>query len=214
VRVLYVSDFDPAGRSIPVAMARKVEYEIDRRQLDLDIQVRSVVLTHEQCVQYNLPRTPIKESERRAAGFEERYGEGATELDALEALHPGVLRLILVAEIERYWNPDHNDIVDQASNDFEDAIAAVNKQVADEFRDEFNALDAEVRRVAEGIFNELRLKANDLFARMSEQLEARKPTFELPEIEFAADEDDNALFDSQRGYLDQVAAYKKFQGKE
>jgi hypothetical protein len=214
VRVLYVSDFDPAGRSIPVAMARKVEYEIDRRQLDLDIQVRPVVLTHEQCVQYNLPRTPIKESERRAAGFEERYGEGATELDALEALHPGVLRLILVAEIERYWNPDHNDIVDQASNDFEDAIAAVNKQVADEFRDEFNALDAEVRRVAEGIFTELRSKANDLFARMSEQLEARKPTFELPEIEFAADEDDNALFDSQRGYLDQVAAYKKFQGKE
>lgn len=83
VRVLYVSDFDPAGQNIPCAMARKVEHEIDRRQLDLDIQVRPVVLTHEQCVRYNLPRTPIKEGERRAPGFEERYGEGATELDAL-----------------------------------------------------------------------------------------------------------------------------------
>jgi hypothetical protein len=31
-----------------------------------------------------------------------KYGEGATELDALEALYPGVLRQILVGEIERY----------------------------------------------------------------------------------------------------------------
>jgi len=33
-------------------------------------------------------------------------GSGATELDALEALHPGELERILVAEIERFHNPD------------------------------------------------------------------------------------------------------------
>ena len=31
---------------------------------------------------------------------------GATELDALEALHPGELERILVAEIEGFHNPD------------------------------------------------------------------------------------------------------------
>jgi hypothetical protein len=88
VRILYLSDFDPGGMSMPVAAARKIEHEIRRRRLDdLDVQVRPVVLTHEQCVEYALPRTPLKEGEVRKAQFEKRYGEGATELDALEALH-------------------------------------------------------------------------------------------------------------------------------
>src|SRR5262249_32910956 len=113
VRILYVSDHDPAGQSIPVAMARKVEYELDRRQERLDIQVRPVALAHEQCAAYGLPRAPIKETERRAAKFEEQFGAGATELDALEALHPGELERILVREIRRYWNPDHDRQVDE-----------------------------------------------------------------------------------------------------
>jgi hypothetical protein len=91
VRVLYLSDFDPAGASMPVAVARKIEFMLRSEGHDLDIQVRPIVLTHEQCRQYRLPRTPIKASENRAARFEARFGEGATELDALEALHPGEL---------------------------------------------------------------------------------------------------------------------------
>ena len=38
------------------------------------------------------------------AKFEARFGDGATELDALEALHPGELGRILVQEIERYYD--------------------------------------------------------------------------------------------------------------
>jgi hypothetical protein len=78
---------------MPVAMARKIEHNLRTNAPDLDIQVRVVLLTKEQCEEYRLPRSPIKESERRAARFEERFGEGTTELDALEALHPG----------ESYW---------------------------------------------------------------------------------------------------------------
>ena len=109
VRIIYVSDFDPAGRSMPVAVARKVEFLERKSEQPYDIQVRDVVLTHEQCIQYQLPRTPIKTSESRGAKFEARFGEGATELDALEALHPGVLREILVTQIERYYDGDLDD---------------------------------------------------------------------------------------------------------
>jgi hypothetical protein len=87
VRILYVSDFDPAGQSMPVAVARKIEFLVRDGNLDLDIQVRPVLLTAQQCERYALPRTPIKETELRAGAFEARYGTGATELDALEALH-------------------------------------------------------------------------------------------------------------------------------
>jgi hypothetical protein len=39
VRILYISDFDPQGESMPVAVARKVEFILAERGLDLDIQV-------------------------------------------------------------------------------------------------------------------------------------------------------------------------------
>ena len=115
VRILYVSDFDPAGASMPVAVARKIEFEIYRIGGGLDVQVRPILLTHDQCIQYRLPRTPIKDTEKRAAAFEARFGEGATELDALEALHPGELERILVREIGRYYDADLNDRIDDAA---------------------------------------------------------------------------------------------------
>ena len=107
VRILYISDFDPAGQSMPVAVSRKIEHRLYLKNLhSLDIQVRPIVLTLEQCQQYRLPRTPIKDTEKRITKFEDRYGEGATELDALEALHPGQLQQIIEGEIKRYYDSD------------------------------------------------------------------------------------------------------------
>jgi hypothetical protein len=40
--------------------------------------------------QYRLPRTSIKPSELRKQRFEDTFGTGAVELDALETLHPGL----------------------------------------------------------------------------------------------------------------------------
>jgi hypothetical protein len=36
------------------------EYNYEGLALDVDIQVRPIVLTHKQCIEYGLPRTPIK----------------------------------------------------------------------------------------------------------------------------------------------------------
>jgi hypothetical protein len=71
--------------------------------------LRPIVLAYDQCVEYRLPRTPIKKSDQRGARFERRFGEGATELDALEALHPGVLRRIVETEIARYYDATLQD---------------------------------------------------------------------------------------------------------
>src|SRR3954452_3240576 len=49
-------------------------------------------------------RQGLKETERRAARFEERHGEGGTDLDALEALPAGALDRILRREVERYYD--------------------------------------------------------------------------------------------------------------
>ena len=104
-RVLYLSDFDPAGSRMPVSVARKVEYLIRSECPDLDFQLGPLALTAAQCRHYRLPRTPIKDSDRSKQEFEARYGAGATELDALEALHPGELAKIVSKAIRRHRKP-------------------------------------------------------------------------------------------------------------
>jgi hypothetical protein len=104
-RILYLSDFDPSGANMPISVARKIEFINRRDQLNLDIQLNPLALTVEQCRHYRLPRTPIKDSERSKAQFENRFGAGATELDALEALHPGELAKIVERTIRGYRQP-------------------------------------------------------------------------------------------------------------
>jgi len=105
-RIWYLSDFDPAGASMPVAMSRKIEYMLMRYGQDFDLMVRPLLLNAQQVQHYRLPRTPIKETEKRAARFEEIYGTGAVELDALEALYPGELARMVEKELKRYYSPE------------------------------------------------------------------------------------------------------------
>jgi hypothetical protein len=106
VRILYISDFDPAGESMPLAVSRKIEYFVRNYNLGdrVDIKLIPLMLTAEQCREYDLPRTPIKDTEKRKDKFEDRHGLGATELDAMEALHPGEMAKIIEREIEPYFD--------------------------------------------------------------------------------------------------------------
>jgi hypothetical protein len=75
--------------------------------IDLDVRLQPIALTLPQVKSYRLPRTPIKPSERRKASsstgsghrFENRFGRGVVELDALEALYPGKLAGIVETAI-------------------------------------------------------------------------------------------------------------------
>jgi hypothetical protein len=232
VRILYISDFDPAGWSMPIAVARKIEFALRTDGLGLDIQVRPIVLTHEQCRKYRLPRTPIKQTERRIAHFEARFGEGATELDALEALRPGELRKIVRKEIQRYYDAGLDDRVRGAAAEVQDEIDGIEAEIEDEHRDELDALESTwVEIVAEGeaLAAEMEARgaglrakieawterANPTWHAMAELLQARAP--DLTEVEWPepdeGDEDDDPLFDSTRGYVEQIDKYKQHQGK-
>jgi hypothetical protein len=53
VRIFHVTDFDPAGRSMPVAAAVKINFFAQQSgKDDLDIRFEHVALTHDQCVEY------------------------------------------------------------------------------------------------------------------------------------------------------------------
>jgi len=103
-RIFYISDFDPAGECMPVSVARKIEYYIHFFGIEENIKLKQIMLTSDQCKKYKLPKTPIKEKEKRKEGFETRHGTGATELDALEALYPGEMKKTILKEIDRYFD--------------------------------------------------------------------------------------------------------------
>jgi hypothetical protein len=234
VRILYVSDFDPGGRSMPVAVARKIEFELYRRGIERDIQVRPVALSHDQCVEYQLPRTPLKDTERRRAIFEKRFGEGATELDALEALHPGLLRRVLLKEIHRYWDPDHAAKVEETCNDIRVELDKINGKAAGD--PEIGALMTEfdeIKAEHDAWCRKTEATMKDELAEISKKYEAwikrTKPVWHatqvkldenapnINDLEWAGpgeiDEDGDPLFDSTRGYVEQVDRYKAHQGK-
>src|SRR6185312_9747965 len=142
-RIFYVSDFDPAGQSMPVSVSRKVEYFVRTLGLAVDVRVFPVILTLEQVQYYQLPRTPIKDTERRRVGFEDRYGEGAVELDALEALYPGELQAVLQQCIECYYDTSLPERVQQAQMALERDLSAIWHQVVGRYATDVEGLRSE-----------------------------------------------------------------------
>jgi hypothetical protein len=214
VRILYISDFDPAGQSMPVAAARKIEFMIRRRAPDLDVQVRHVVLTEEQCRHYRLPRIPIKDSEKRATVFEARFGEGATELDALEALHKGELERILRKEIDRYYDHGLDDRIEAATQEMQGELDRVTTAVRRRHAKAIAALKVEHRKMLAAL-TAFEKKAGPVLALIEDDLKNKAPhidDIDMPEPE-GGDEDLDPLFDSSRDYVEQVDRFKEFQDK-
>jgi len=217
-RIFYISDFDPAGKSMPVAVARKLEFFASDLGLEIDAKVFPLVLTEEQCTEYRLPRTPIKETEMRARAFEERFGSGATELDALEALHPGVLRAILGTALQQYYDPTLARRVQREYLNLLTDLTERAVQAREPYSAEIAELQDEYTEIAEG----LRVRLSDWEARrsavweaISARLEDNQPDmgdWPVPEPDYA-DESDGAMYDSERSYMRQLQAYKEFQGK-
>ena len=217
-RIFYISDFDPAGLSMPVAVSRKIEKFISDEDGGVDVKLYPLILTHEQCLKYELPRTPIKETERRADRFERRFGAGATELDALEAIHPGKLEKILSDAIWSYRDDRLNLKVAEARTELREDLDSVRNTVLNEYWGDIKELQAEY----EDLTNEFQEKAGSLIGRIENVWQAIKEEMEqecvdideypIPEAK-EADEFPGALFNANRDYLEQIVAYKEFQGK-
>lgn len=217
-RIFYVSDFDPAGQSMPVAVARKLEYFVRNEGLTSDIRLFPVVLTSEQVAAYRLPRTPIKESERRREHFEQHHGTGAVELDALEALRPGELARVLTQHIERYYDPELEARARAKREEVEQDLRAIRRDVITRHADEIATAKAELEGIRADLGPRMQVygeRVQRLWQAMSDDLLAS--TLDLDEyprpVARPAREAGEGLYNSERDYLEQIAIYKQFQGK-
>ncbi len=225
-RIFYISDFDPAGDGMPAAVARQIEYWLETYAPDADIKLSPLVLTREQVERYQLPRTPVKDSDRRKANFEERYGEGAVELDALEALRPGELASIVTENILQFRDDELEAKIAEARMKAEEELDAYWEARIKPFQEDLDNLKAQVEEVLQKYqarLEEMREELADELEPYDEEVESlwydiqdaadeitpNLPGLPEPEIE----EDDLAwLFDSHRDYFEQLETYKAWKG--
>jgi hypothetical protein len=214
LRIAYISDFDPGGRSMPVAIARKIEFWLKAKDSDLDVTLDPIMLLPEQVEQYDLPRSPIKESERRAAKFEQSFGEGAVELDALEALHPGELRRIAEQAVLRYIDPDLKDRQEKDANAIEAGLREIEERVYQDFEPEIAKVKERYGAICKSL-KDLQKDSTDLWGQITATLEAEAPHVDESDIPEAPEADQEApLFDSKRHELTQLDWYRHWQRRE
>jgi hypothetical protein len=146
-RIGYISDFDPAGDCMPIAVARQVQFYIQKCARGRDIKLKPLALTREQVIQYNLPRIMIKDEDPRKANFEDRRGEGAVELDALEALVPGELAQMVEEFIAPYRDSGLERRLSATEEDAQVTAEETWKEETAPLRQEMDQVQGEVRAV-------------------------------------------------------------------
>jgi hypothetical protein len=222
-RIFVISDFDPAGDSMPVAIARQAEFWLPAFAAGADVKVTALALTREQVKAYRLPPIPIKDSDTRKAGFEERYGEGAVELDALEAVRPGALGRLVRDAIAPYRDPTLEDRLAEAEAEARDRAGEAWRDRIAPYREELGAIRQEAREIVghyEGRLEELDEALQADLAPLRERLEAVRRAVQEEIDQFAVElperptpdtdpvDEDDWLFASERDYFTQLAVYK------
>jgi hypothetical protein len=203
-RIFYFADFDPTGFHMPIEVSRKLQALVDDRFPELDVQVRRCALTADQVQALGLPSTPMKETERRADKWRERFGVEQTEIDALATLRPHLLAQIVEEAVAPYWDETlderHIEAMQDAQREAQQVLAAIIEAKQDQL-DAVEAVLAEARAATERaeaaiapVLDEIRIEATVAFDEID---------LEVPEADPEGDIDE-PLFCSTRDWVEQT----------
>jgi hypothetical protein len=127
--VFYFSDCDPAGWQMPISLSRKLQALQAVQFGGLEFQVHRVGLIPDQVREYGLPSTPLKDTERRGDKWLTAMGIQQTEIDALAALQPNLLRRIAADAISPFFdNTLHRRVTEAKQEWLANAQQAVDEQ--------------------------------------------------------------------------------------
>jgi hypothetical protein len=230
-RILYVSDFDPAGDTMPAVVSRQFEFWVEKYASGADMKLKPLALTAEQCEQYDLPSVPTKPGDSRAAGFQAAYGRDATELDALEALHPGVLENLIREAVAPYRDEGLADRLAEAEAEAQTALDDAWQDATADIREELDEVEEQAREILAkyeerlaALDEELQAELAPLKERLTQEWQAMAGVCQAfdpdlpsrPEAEPDIDEsdEDDWLFSSDRTYLEQLRVYKERRGED
>ncbi len=179
VRIFYISDWDRYGWSMVSAVARKLEFMVYDRKVDL--RLTRLALNDDQIAKYNLPKAP-------------KHGEAVVELDALEAIHPGVLGQIIRDAMSPYYDRERPGVVDQENLRMaEEARKIVEEKLRQQLTQIFSTINLD------GVTGDFNLKS------------VVRADFTPPQPGHEAQEDDQVwMLDTKRGFWEQLERYQVY----
>jgi hypothetical protein len=196
--VVSVADCDPSGWQMPISIARKLQAFKVLLFPDLAFQVRRIALVPDQVRMHGLPSTPLKETERRADRWREAMGVDQTEIDALAALQPALLRRMAREAIKPFFDRTLKERCAKARDEWRQACQQAIDEQTDQER--LSLLRVEAERVLETMRAEVE--------RLNRELAIGPdgyalPDPEIPEARVTAKPDGLPLIDSSWSWTEQ-----------
>lgn len=199
-----VTDCDPSGYQMPVSLGRKLQALKHGCLPQLEyIMPKPIALTPQQAEAFDLPSTPLKDTEKRADKWLERWGREQTEVDSMLELRPSELRTMINEAIEPYFDATLASRVFEARGEWQDEAQ---EWIDNAIGDELEALREKANELL-GPYNE---NIDNLRRRHGELVEGitELPDPEIPEAELDAPVDEDILIDSRWTWLRQTQALK------
>jgi hypothetical protein len=174
------------------------------------VQVRRVALTKAQCEANDLPSTPLKVTEKNAGRWVAAWGREQTEIDALAALQPAVLRQIVNNAVAPFHDPSLDRRASEAQEEWEDEVRDAIEGHPD-YDDAREIVDTalEALRAAVAKYNEARILAAETLKDIElpqlpeiDPLDEYGDPFEFDEV------DEDAVFDTRADFVDATTRLK------
>jgi hypothetical protein len=199
--VLYFSDCDPSGWQMPVSVGRKLQSFKAGLFPGLEFELHPVALTPDQVRQYDLPSTPLKDTEKRADKWQAAMGVAQTEIDSIAALRPELLRRIARDAIGPFYDYGLDRRVERYRGEW---LRRASGMIADSF--DLDRL-AEIRRDAEVQLDGMREQIRELNDALRIDVDPGDlPPIELPEAETGGVASNPPLIDSRWPFAEQCRA--------
>ena len=170
--VLYFSDFDPRGYSMATGVARRLQAHV-RLNPGFTFKFYPVALTKQQCIDHQLPETPLKrykpsprtgkihKSEKENQMWREAMGREQTEIDALAVLRPEILSRIAEDFILHFYDATLGERAKDIAAEWEEAV---NRELVES--DEYQTL----RELLQTTFDNLGGEVEPVLKALHEQL--------------------------------------------
>ena len=179
--VLYFSDFDPSGFHMPTNVSRRIQAIRDLKYPDLNLRLFHTALTFEQVLANELPSSVIKETEARKGAWLAKWGREQTEIDALAALNPSVLRAIVLDALKPFYD---NTVADRNREAAEEWSRAANEALAaspyyEISVERMEAIKEEVENATDDIATQAESEIAEVVEAAKEKINAELEKFEV-----------------------------------
>lgn len=208
VAIHQLGDFDPAGWQMAISTSRTVQALVDSQFPDMHVRVHAIGLTRDHCEEWDLPSSPLKETEMRGTAWKAAMGREQTELDAAVALAPDEFAEVVDNSLLQYFD---TKVAKEAALTMIDAEIAANKKLTESI-----GLDT-LQRIRE----EAESKLDDLTEQVDQvndalRIDPGEVGIEMPEVPEIlvgdVDESDHPLLDTDEDWMEQTTQLRDRKG--